>query len=144
MVTLDVERTIAASPDRVFDWLADPVNLTTAPLILKAAWRADSRPPGVGAVREVVAAGAWLREEITGYDAPRSYSYRVVRSFPAAEHDGGTISVTPSAEGTHVQWTTTYTIPRRGGGKLVEALTVPVFRSSFQAILAACGKALAG
>jgi hypothetical protein len=27
MVQLHVERTIAASPERVFDWLADPTNL---------------------------------------------------------------------------------------------------------------------
>ncbi|MFP1154405.1 polyketide cyclase [Mycobacterium sherrisii] len=143
MVTLHVEHTIAASPERVFDWLADPVNLATAPLIFKAAWRRDSPPPGVGAVREVIAAGAWLREEITAYDAPRSYSYRVVRSFPASEHEGGTIAVSPLGAGTHVEWSTTYTIPARGGGKLTERLTVPAFRSSFQAILAACAKALA-
>ncbi|WP_301146227.1 SRPBCC family protein [Mycobacterium simiae] len=144
MVTLRVERTIEASPERVFDWLADPVNLTTAPLILKAAWRKDSAPPGVGAVREVVAAGAWLREEITAYDAPRSYSYRVVRSLPASEHEGGTIAVSPSGSAAHVEWTTSYTVPLRGGGKLTERLTAPVFRSSFDAILAACAKALAG
>lgn len=142
MVQLHVERNITASPERVFAWLTDPVNLTSAPLFLKAAWRDDSPPPGVGAVREVIVAGAWLREEITIYDAPRSYSYRVVRSFPACEHDGGAITLTPLGEGTHVEWVSTYTIPTRGGGKVTEVITSPLFRSSFRAILAGCAKAL--
>jgi uncharacterized protein YndB with AHSA1/START domain len=142
MVQVHVERTIAASPERVFEWLTDPVNLTTAPLFFKARWRDDSPPPGVGAVREVAVAGVWLREEITAYDAPRTYSYRVVRSFPACEHEGGTITFTPSGEGTHVDWISTFTIPARGGGKLTEVISAPLFRSSFQAILAGCSKAL--
>jgi hypothetical protein len=37
MVQLYVERTIASSPERVFDWLVDPANLTAAPLVLRAA-----------------------------------------------------------------------------------------------------------
>lgn len=32
-----------------------------------------SSGPGVGALREVTGVGTWLREEITAYDAPRSY-----------------------------------------------------------------------
>lgn len=36
MAHVHVERTIAAPPDQVFVWLADPANLTTAPLLLQA------------------------------------------------------------------------------------------------------------
>ncbi len=38
MVQLHVERTIAAPPDRVFVWLADPANLAAAPLVFKAGF----------------------------------------------------------------------------------------------------------
>lgn len=51
MVRIHVERTIAAPPDQVFAWLADPANLTAARLMLKAGWRADAPGPRVGAVR---------------------------------------------------------------------------------------------
>jgi len=68
MVELHVERTIPASPEGVFTWLADPVNLTAGPLILEAAYTEGSTP-GAGAVREAIAVGMWLREEITSYDA---------------------------------------------------------------------------
>jgi hypothetical protein len=103
MVQLRVERTIAASPERVFDWLADPANLTASPSVLKAGWAKGSSGPGVGALREVTGVGVWLREEITAYDAPRSYSYRIVRSFPPFDGAGGTLTFTPSGDGTHVE-----------------------------------------
>ena len=74
MVQLHVERTIATSPERVFDWLADPANLTAAPLFLKASWAKDSSGPGVGVLREATGIGFWVHEQIKAYDAPRSYS----------------------------------------------------------------------
>ena len=52
VVQLYVERTIASSPERVFDWLVDPANLTAAPLVLRAGWaKGSSDHPGVGALR---------------------------------------------------------------------------------------------
>jgi uncharacterized protein YndB with AHSA1/START domain len=142
MVQLHVERTIAASPERVFDWLADPANLTASPLVLKAGWAKGSSGPGVGARREVIGVGVWFREEITAYDAPQSYSYLILRSFPPSDHEGGTLTFTPSGDGTHVDWVTTYTVPAFAGGKMMEAVSSPLLRSSFGAILAGCAKAL--
>ncbi len=142
MVKLHVERTIAASPERVFDWLADPANLTVAPLALRAGFAKGTSGPGVGALREVTGLGMWFREEITAYDSPRSYSYRIVRSFPAFDHEGGTLTCRPSGDGTHVDWVSTYTHPARGGGKAMEAVSSRLLRSSFLAILAGCAKAL--
>ena len=117
MVEFHVDRTIAASPECVFAWLADPANLTAAPVILKVRW------VKVGALREAIGLGGWFREQITAYDRPRAYSCRVVRSFPPFDHEGGTLTFTPSADGTHVDWQTSYTHPglrRRqadGGGQ---------------------------
>ena len=45
MVQLRVERTIAASPERVFDWLADPTNLAN-PLGARASDWAHMTNPG--------------------------------------------------------------------------------------------------
>lgn len=142
MVRLEVTRTIAAAPEPVFDWLTEPTNLTSAPLFLRVYWADGYSAPSVGAVRKGLVVGAWLREVITAYDAPHSYSYRVVRSVPPAKHDGGTVTLTPTGAGTHVEWVTSYSIPSRAGGKVTEAVTERLFRSSFQAILAACAKAV--
>jgi uncharacterized protein YndB with AHSA1/START domain len=142
LVQLRVERTIGASPERVFDWLADPVSLTSAPLVLKAAWTADSSRRGVGAVRQVIGTGNWFREEITAYDPPNSYSYRIIRSFPAFDHEGGTLTFTPSGDGTHVDWVTSYTHPARAGGKAMEAVSSRLLPWNFRAILDHCAEAM--
>ncbi len=142
MVELHLERTIAASPERVFEWLADPANLVTARLVLKGGYAKNSPAGGVGAVREVTGVGMWFREEYTAYDAPRSYSYRMTRSFPAFNHEGGTITVAPSADGAHVNWVTSYTHPALAGGKALEAISSRLLRSGFSEILDACAKAL--
>ena len=60
MGQIHVERTIAASPERVFDWLLDPVNLTVSPLFRKAGWAKDSSGPDVGAVRELTGLASGL------------------------------------------------------------------------------------
>ena len=84
----------------------------------------------------------WLREEYTAYDAPRSYSYRIIRAVPAIDHKGGTIALTPTGDGTHVDWDTAYTHPALVGGKALEAVTSRAIRSGFVAILDGCAKAL--
>lgn len=142
MTTIHVERTIAASSDQVFSWLAEPGNLTAAPLMLKAGWAKHCSEPGVGAQRDATAVGMWLREEITAYDPPRSYSYRIVRSVPAFDHKGGTVTLTPSDGGTHVSWVTTYTHPASSGGKVLEALTSRLFPWNFRVILDCCARAV--
>ena len=147
MVTLHVERTIAAPPEAVFAWLADPANLIVAPMVVRTGWAKNSAAPGVGAVRAVVATGMWFREEITAYDPPRSYSYRIVQSVPAFYQHGGTLTFTPSTftpsgGGTHVDWTISYTHPIHAGGKAMEAVSSRLLSWNFNAILAGCAKAL--
>ncbi|WP_431231409.1 SRPBCC family protein [Mycolicibacterium psychrotolerans] len=117
MVHLHVEKTIAAPPDKVFAWLADPVNLKTAPLIVTAGWARDSPPPGLGAIRTGFAIGLWFREEIVAYDPPHSYTYLIVGSVPMFDHEGGTLTFTPDGDGTHVDWVSTYTHPRAAAAK---------------------------
>lgn len=142
MVEIHLERTISAPAEEVFDWLADPRNLAAAPLARKAGYAKDSPGHGAGALREVAGFGMRFREEITAYDRPRSYTYLIVRSFPPFNHDGGTLTFTPSGEGTHVDWLSNYTHPARAGGRLLEAVSYRLLRWSFLAILDACANAL--
>lgn len=143
MVTIHAERTIDAAADRVFNWLADPASLVSSPVLFSARWT-TAVDPRVGALRTAVGFGIWVREEITAYDPPRSYSYRIVRSFPAFEHDGGTLTLTPAGEATHVNWSSTYTHPAMAGGKAFEHISAPLLRLTFNAVLAGCAKALEG
>ena len=45
MGQIHVERTIAASPERVFEWLLDPANLTVSPVFRKAFGRRTRQVP---------------------------------------------------------------------------------------------------
>jgi hypothetical protein len=65
-----------------------------------------------------------------------------VKSVPAFDHEGGTLTFTPDGEGTHIDWDSTYTHPLRGGGKAMEAITKPLLPWNFQVILDSCAKAL--
>lgn len=142
MPTIHLERVIAAPREQVFDWLADPANLATAPLVLRSGWAPGWSEPAVGAVRAVTGAGMWFREEITAYDRPNSYSYLIIGSFPPFDHDGGTLTFTPDGDGTRIDWATSYTHPVRVGGKVLEAIDSRLLPWNFRAILAHCAKAL--
>src|SRR5258707_14904548 len=111
MVGFHVDRKIAASPERIFAWLADPANLAAAPVILKVRWVKE------GALREAIGLGGWFREQITAHDRPPAYSCRDAPSFPPVHHEGGTRTFTPSADGTHVAWQTTHKHPAYAGGE---------------------------
>ncbi|MCV7029589.1 SRPBCC family protein [Mycobacterium sherrisii] len=142
MVEIRLERTIAAPVEQVFDWLAEPVNFAAAPLVLRGKWAKGTTGPGPGAVREVIGAGTWFREELTVYDRPRSYSYLILRSFPPFDHDGGTLTFTTVGDATRVDWLTSYTHAAAVGGKALEAVTRHLLRPNLLAILDACAKAL--
>ncbi|WP_144205845.1 SRPBCC family protein [Mycobacterium tilburgii] len=142
MVEIHLERTIVAPVEQVFDWLADPANLAAAPLVTKAKWAKGTTGPGRGAIREVIGAGTWFREELTEYERPHKYSYLIVRSIPPFNHQGGTLTFTAAGDGTRVDWVTNYTHPVAAGGKPLEMVTRRLLRPSFLAILNACANAL--
>jgi hypothetical protein len=52
------------------------------------------------------------------------------------------MTFTPSGTGTHVGWRTAYTHPVYAGGRVTQAISFPLLRSSFSAVLDACAKAL--
>jgi hypothetical protein len=87
MARVREQRSISASPERVFDWLLDPANLTVSSVFRRAVWAKDSSGAGVGAVREVT----------------RFWAFGCTnRSRPTTRR--GTLTCAPSGDGTHVEW----------------------------------------
>ena len=145
VVDIHLEKVIAAPPAEVFDWLAGAAGLTTAPMALRAGWVPGFPGPAGGARRWLIGVGLWIREEeITFYDPPHSYSYLVLRAVPAMEHRGGSMTFTPVDDGnaTHVSWRSSYTHPARWGGRVTQAISAPLLRKSFRAILDGCARDL--
>lgn len=58
---------------------------------------------GLGAVREVVAGGFTVREEVVGWDPPRRMDYRIVSGMPGVADNGMVLTVVPEAAGTRLR-----------------------------------------
>ncbi|HET7734639.1 MAG TPA: SRPBCC family protein [Nocardioidaceae bacterium] len=146
MLRVTVERFIAAPPEDVFRWLNDSSNYTRSTLTLREKRTKDGAeaPYGTGAVREVTGVGAWFREVITAYDEGRSFEYRIVKSIPGIDHEGGRILVEPTSGGSHVTWTSAGSHPRAWGGSALGKVTEPLLRLAFRQILDACEQDLTG
>lgn len=127
MRTITVQRTINAPIEKVFDLLADHGNYKDFPGIRdsKLVRAGTAERNGVGAVREIDAGKAWFQEEITAFERPRRLDYRIVKSRPPLEHQGGSVRLEPAGAGCAVTWTTTVgvKIPLIGG--LLDRLLAP-------------------
>jgi uncharacterized protein YndB with AHSA1/START domain len=119
MRTVQIEKTLRAPIERVFDVLADHAGYVHFPGVksAKVVRPGAPDPNGVGAVREIDVGLAWFREEVTAFERPIRMAYQIVHSRPPLVHDGGSITLTATPEGTHVSWVTTFRValPLIGG-----------------------------
>jgi uncharacterized protein YndB with AHSA1/START domain len=89
MPTITVEQTVAAPPDVVFDVLTDHRGYAAISPIRGSDLEreGDPAPNGLGAIRTLrLAPGPPLREEITAFDRPRHYAYRLLSGAPVKDH----------------------------------------------------------
>jgi hypothetical protein len=100
------------SPERAFDMMADHAGYVNFPGVRSARVTkpGTTEPNGKGAIREVSLQGAWVQEEITVFERPRRLGYKIIKSRPPIEHEGGLIELTPTADGVDVVWTSTFRI----------------------------------
>jgi uncharacterized protein YndB with AHSA1/START domain len=119
MATMDFSRNVAASPETVWEVVADLRGMSEYTKFRKVELEREGDPPpnGVGAIRVLHLVGPPVREEIIAFDAPRRFSYRMLSGAPVKDHVG-TIELSPSGSGTRMSYVveTTPTIPLVGGG----------------------------
>lgn len=119
MRTIRVKRTLRVPAEKAFDVLVDHERYTrfegvrTAKLVKTGT----NDRNGVGAIREIEVTGAWFQEEITAFERPTKLGYKIIKSKPPIDHEGGLVELTPTADGVDVVWTTTLhiRIPLVGG-----------------------------
>lgn len=132
-----VTATSAASPQRVFDVLADASTWKewAGPLVLQSWWEREGSPApgGVGAIRRLGMRGASSREEIVAYDPPTHLAYtwltRVVRDYRAD------VRLEPDGAGTRIVWSGSFTPTMLGPG--------PVMRRFFSTTVGGFARRLA-
>jgi uncharacterized protein YndB with AHSA1/START domain len=124
MQTIEVRRTMKASPERVFAVLSDHAGYARFPGVRAAtllrAGSADKN--GVGALRRIAVGPAWFEEEIVSFAPPASFEYRILRSRPPTEHEHGRVAITPVDGGCEVVWTTRFAVKLPLIGGLVTAI----------------------
>lgn len=109
MLTVSVERIVAAPLTDVFEWLSDASNYTRSRFVLheRLVRSGEDAAYGLGAVRQLTWVFGWFRERITTYRPPHEFHYLVERGVPPVRHEGGRLTFTEVPGGTRVHWTTT-------------------------------------
>lgn len=112
MATFTFERSIAASPETVFEVLADhrayPQFTGTRRVELER--EGDPPPNGLGAIRQLHIVGPPVREEVTEFEPPGRFAYKLLSGIPVRDHVG-TVTLTPEGDGTRMCYEVT-TFPK--------------------------------
>lgn len=128
MKTIRVEATIHAPVEAVFDLITDHARYRELPNVSDSSLlrRGQTDENGTGAVREIRSNGLRFEEEITAFERPSYFEYRIIKSTLPIRHDGGRMTFTAVDGGTHIEWVTTFRlkIPVIGG-----LATLPAARS---------------
>jgi uncharacterized protein YndB with AHSA1/START domain len=137
MRTVHVTRSIPAPAERVFDLLADHAGyarfrgVTSSELLREG----DPPPNGVGAFRRVRAWPLRFDEEITLFERPSRFDYRIVDINAPYEHQGASMRFLPVNGGTEVEWTTTFRVPTRWADGVQERVWSLALNRSLRRVL---------
>lgn len=137
MQTIIVQRVIPASPEKVFDVLSDHANYKSFPGVKDSYLTSEGKPHqnGVGAVRHIVTPGIWFDEQITHFDRPKRFDYRIIRSNVPLEHQGGSVRLEAVGTGTKVTWTTVMRVKLPLVGGLLTKLAAGKLGQAFGGML---------
>jgi uncharacterized protein YndB with AHSA1/START domain len=137
MKSVHVNRTIPAPAEEVFDLLADHANYDRFRGIndSRLLREGDPAPNGVGALREIKVRPLTFEEEITAYERPTRFDYLIVKLNVPFHHDGGSITLSPDGDGTHVDWRSTFSVPTPLIGGPEELIWQPVLARGFRRVL---------
>ena len=86
MSEFEVHRTAAAKPETVFDVFTDHRGYANLVGMIKSSeleQEGQPAPNGLGAIRVIRLPGATVREQVTEFDRPTQYSYRMLSGAPS-------------------------------------------------------------
>jgi uncharacterized protein YndB with AHSA1/START domain len=137
MRTVHVTRTIPGPAEPIFDLLADHANYDRFRPIhhSELVKEGGPAPNGVGALRRIKVWPFVFEEEITGYERPSRLDYLIVKLNVPFKHEGGTITLTPQGDSTHVDWRSSFAVPTPIIGGPEELVWQPVLARGFRRVL---------
>jgi uncharacterized protein YndB with AHSA1/START domain len=108
---LQFEALIPAPREQVFDYLAEPANLSR---LWGMRWKCTqpgddlSQPNGVGSIREVRAGDFTYRDAVRTFDRPALIEHHMESGVPVTNRLAARIAFFDVLEGTRVQYTISY------------------------------------
>jgi uncharacterized protein YndB with AHSA1/START domain len=104
MARFVLERKVDAPAEVVFDVASDHAGYARFSRLRSSSLEreGDPAPNGVGAIRALRMIGPPVREEITEFEAPRRFAYRMLSGVPVRSHTG-TVEVIPEGERSHLR-----------------------------------------
>jgi uncharacterized protein YndB with AHSA1/START domain len=105
MPSFTLTKTVDAPPEIVFDILTDHRGYPKITPIRRVELEREGQPApnGLGAIRVMHLAGPPLREEITTYERPSRFAYKILSGAPLRDHLGD-VTLEPIAGGTLVTY----------------------------------------
>ncbi len=105
VASFTLRTSIAAQPEVVFEVLTDHrAYAQLTPLRSSTLEREGTPAPnGVGAIRVLKLAGPPLREEVTEFEPPSRFSYRLLSGAPVSDHHA-TVELTAVGSSTALRW----------------------------------------
>jgi uncharacterized protein YndB with AHSA1/START domain len=145
MRTVQVETTIPAPIERVFDLVTDHANYSQFRGIQHSELlrSGELEPNGVGALRRIHSRPLRFEEEITRFERPTRMDYLIRRVNASLNHQGGSMLLEQRDGATHITWTSTFEFKPRVIGGLLTSVAVPLVRFSFRSVLRDVGRLLA-
>lgn len=105
MASFTLTQDVAAPIELVFEVLTDHRAYSKLTPLRSSTLEREGDPPpnGVGAVRVLKLAGPPIREEVTEFNAPSRFAYKMLSGAPVRNHTG-TVDLTAAGSGTSLTW----------------------------------------
>jgi hypothetical protein len=105
MASFTLRASIVAPIDIVFDVLADHQGQADRTLLRSSTLEREGDPPpnGLGAIRSLSLVGPPIREQVTVYEPPHRFAYKMLSGVPVRSHIG-TIELAQQGTGTLLTW----------------------------------------
>ena len=102
MTEFVVHKTVRANPETVFDVFTNHRGYARLTKLIRTSTleqEGDPAPNGLGAIRVLRMPGATVREQVTAFNRPHDYSYRMLSGAPLRDYVS-TVTFTPAEQGT--------------------------------------------
>jgi uncharacterized protein YndB with AHSA1/START domain len=105
MASFTLESDVAAPVELVFDVLTDHRGYSKITPLRSSTLEREGEPApnGIGAVRVLKLAGPPIREEVTEFERPSRFAYKMLSGAPVRNHTG-TVELAQSGTGTTLVW----------------------------------------